>query len=246
MISVCIPTYNGEKFIKEQIQSILVQLEEHDEIIISDDASTDNTLLIIREFHDKRIRIIHHKKSPVSKDFRYMYTTENLENALLNARGDYIYLADQDDVWEPDKIIITQASLQNHLLICSDCKIIDENGALLHSSYFQWNNSGSGVMKNLLKSSYLGCCMAFKKELLSLILPISKFKVPHDIWIGLIAELHGSIYFDKHKLVSYRRHEHNLSPSGGTSTNSLFFKLKYRWILLWSLSNRIIKLKLNK
>ncbi|WP_432712686.1 glycosyltransferase [Pedobacter sp.] len=243
MISVCIPTYNGEKFITEQLISILRQLADNDEIIISDDNSTDKTLEKIEAIGDSRIKIFHHHKSRSVLKYRYMYATLNLENALMQAKGDYIYLSDQDDIWAPGKVKLTQQFLQHHLLVCSDCEIIDAEGNTLVQSYFEWNNSKKGIVKNMIKNSYLGCCMAFKRELLGKVLPISKFNVPHDIWIGLIAEYYGSVYFDQNKQVNYRRHDNNLSPSGGSSINGLYFKISYRLILLSSFLLRIFKLK---
>ena len=104
MISVCVATYNGEKFIREQIESILCQLSSDDEIIVSDDGSTDGTIVIINCIGDKRIRIIEgpRKHSP----------TFNFENALKEAKGDYIFLADQDDVWKTNKVEVCMKWLQ--------------------------------------------------------------------------------------------------------------------------------------
>lgn len=97
MISVCIATYNGEKFIKQQLTSILEQLAPADEIIVSDDNSKDNTRNIIEELNDGRIKIIDGPgmSSP----------TKNFEQALKHAKGDYIFLADQDDVWKRAKFL---------------------------------------------------------------------------------------------------------------------------------------------
>ena len=96
MNSVCIATYNGEKFIEEQIRSILLQLDSHDEIVISDDHSTDKTIQIIKSINDDRIKIIYNKNN---KGY-----TNNFENAISKASGDFIYLSDQDDVWKPTKV----------------------------------------------------------------------------------------------------------------------------------------------
>lgn len=91
MISVCMPTYNGEKFIRIQLESILSQLGNDDEIVISDDSSTDKTVEITKSFNDSRIHLLENNTfhSPIY----------NLENALKNAKGDFIFLSDQDDEW---------------------------------------------------------------------------------------------------------------------------------------------------
>ena len=98
-VSVCIPTYNGAKYIKEQLDSILSQLGESDEVIISDDSSSDATLDIIKALNDSRIVILEGGKfrSPIF----------NVENAMKHSSGSFIFLSDQDDVWLPNKIDLT-------------------------------------------------------------------------------------------------------------------------------------------
>ena len=103
MISVCMATYNGEKYIELQLRSILPQLSEDDEVIVSDDASTDQTLDVVRRLNDNRIKIVHHET-----DHGY---TRNFENALKYAKGDYIFLSDQDDEWLPEKVQVTLQAL---------------------------------------------------------------------------------------------------------------------------------------
>ena len=97
MISVCIATYNGAEYLREQVESILSQLEEEDEIVVSDDSSTDTTIEILQSFGDRRIKIF---KNP-AKGF-----VRNFENALRQAQGDFIFLSDQDDVWLPNKVAV--------------------------------------------------------------------------------------------------------------------------------------------
>jgi glycosyltransferase involved in cell wall biosynthesis len=238
MISVCIPTYNGDKFIWEQLNSILRQLGANDEVVISDDGSTDDTLGVIAAFNDSRIKVYHNSRTTARQKYRFMYTTLNVENSLNYAQGDVIFLADQDDIWLENKVCLLLEQLQSNDLVTSDCTIIDEQGDMINSSYFTLIGAAPGLLKNLKVNSYLGCCMAFRKELLNHILPISKYQVPHDIWIGLLAEIYGTVSFVPVPLVAYRRHGRNVSPSGGISGNSLYFKVAYRFILLFSLLKR--------
>lgn len=106
MISVCMATYNGGRFIKEQIDSILPQLSQYDELIVSDDGSTDRTLEIIASYKDERIKVFHHQKTgnKYYPTLKVCYSTNNFENALKQAKGDYIFLCDQDDIWEKNKV----------------------------------------------------------------------------------------------------------------------------------------------
>jgi glycosyltransferase involved in cell wall biosynthesis len=233
MISVCIATYNGGKYIKEQIDSILLQLGRKDEIIISDDSSTDDTLSIIKSYNDPRIKIFFNKSthSPIF----------NFENAIRNAKGSYIFLADQDDIWLPNKINNTVDLLKQYDLVVSDCKVVDQNLNVLEESFFYKRNSGTGFCKNLFKNTYLGCCMAFRKEILCYILPFPKRIAMHDIWIGLSVELNGSSYFMHEPLILYRRHENNVSFGGWNSKFLFSHKIKYRMEMLFEVLIRYYK-----
>lgn len=238
MISVCIPTYNGEKFIKEQIYSILVQLGSEDEIIISDDQSTDRTLLLIYEINDPRIKIVKH--NPAKSRFKFNLTSRNVENALNHAKGEIIFLADQDDIWMEDKVVETVPLLQKFDLVLHDCEVVDQNGVVINKSYFDKIAARKGIIKNLCKNSYLGCCMAFRSSLIEKVLPLPIGEVPHDIWIGLLAEYYGNVKFCEHKLVKYRRHSENLSFSAEKSENKFKYKLHYRMIILREFIKKIL------
>jgi len=232
MISICITTYNGEKYIKAQLDSIIPQISAEDEIIISDDGSTDKTLQIIENIGDKRIKVFHHKNDNTFPDFSFYKITKNFENALQNAIGDIIFLSDQDDIWLPNKVNTVKLKIKDNWLLLHDCVIINENKGVIENSYFYKNNSKSGLINNIINSSYLGCCMTLKRELLAISLPFPENPVPHDVWIGLIAESKKKVIFIEDKLVLYRRHENNMSTSGEQSGFSLKMKLTYRYILV--------------
>jgi glycosyltransferase involved in cell wall biosynthesis len=122
-------TYNGEKYISKQVESILVQLSEADELIISDDGSIDATLAIIKAFNDPRVKIFRniHKSGPVG----------NFENALKNAKGEYIFLADQDDIWLSEKLNRHLSFHSQYDLVISDAEVVDESGNVIHPSFFK-------------------------------------------------------------------------------------------------------------
>lgn len=237
-ISVCIATYNGGKFIRQQLDSILKQLETDDEIIISDDSSSDMTLEIIKLYNDSRIKILAGNtfRSPIF----------NLENALKQAKGDYIFLADQDDIWDDNKIEITLSYLKEYNIVISDCNIINETGDEIHPSFFELNKSKAGLLHNFIKNSYLGCCMAFDRKMLEAILPFPENIAMHDIWIGIISELIGNPIFISNKLISYRRHSLNFSPTSQSSSFSLWYKIGYRLQFLYYAILRYLKIKFNE
>lgn len=231
MISVCIPTYNGEKFIKEQLDSILPQLLDEDEVIISDDSSTDNTINIIKSYNDKRILIFENNnfKSPIY----------NLENALLKAKGDYIFLSDQDDIWLSNKVEIVMNNLRDYSCVISDAYVVNEKKEIICNSFFMINKTKYGKIYNVLKNGYLGCCMAFTKEIKDLSIPFPKKLPMHDIWIGNVAAFHKSVQFINEKLIYYRRHGLNLSSTSEKSNINIFKKLIYRLSILLNLTQRV-------
>lgn len=239
MISVCMTTYNGERFIKDQIDSIRCQLSADDEIIVSDDGSTDDTLKILEHLSDDRIKIFHHRHQYTSK-YKFNLTSRNVSNALEKAKGEIIFLADQDDIWMPNKVNICIKKLIQSDLILHDCEVVDQDAHILHHSYFELNRSKKGLIHNLIKNSYLGCCMAMKKSVIDFALPFPDQEVPHDIWIGLLAEKKFEVSFLPDKLIRYRRHGENLSASSEKSSNSMAFKLNYRFIILKEYFKRIM------
>lgn len=234
-ISVCIATYNGEKYIKEQLESILSQIGENDEVIISDDSSTDNTVEIINSFNDCRIKIY---KNTKEKGY-----TRNFENALEKANGDVIFLSDQDDVWVENKVNKMIKILEKYDFAVSDNYIVNENLEVISKSHFEVYKTSKGFIRNLLLPRYVGACMAFKKNVLqkSLPFPNNAKLSAHDYWISLIAEMYFKCYKLDEQLLLYRRHGANASSGGEKSKNSLSHKLKVRIYTLINLLKRVYK-----
>ncbi len=211
-VSVCMTTHNGALFLREQLDSILVQLKENDELIISDDGSSDNTLEILQSYNH-RIKILPPKK--------FNDPIKNFEYALINSTGEIIFLADQDDVWYPGKIKAMTNALSGCDLVVCDCRLVDENLIVIAPSFFESNKSNQGLLNNFIKSSFVGCCMAFHRKVLSKALPFPKAISMHDQWIGLIAQKYFKVKFVPQILVDHRRHSKNYSTTGGRSKNSL-------------------------
>lgn len=226
MVSVCMAVKNGELFIKEQVDSILPQLTLNDEFIISNDHSDDGTVEIIKSYHDNRIKIINNKGHGV---------VDNFENALQQARGNQIFLADQDDIWVPHKIQSMSKLLERYDVVVCDCSIVDANLKPESTSFFQINNSNKGLFKNIVQNSYVGCCMAFNRIVLNKILPFPRHLPMHDIWIGLVAELHYSVFFLPEQLVLHRRHSSNASSTSQHSSRTLLEKVSGRISLVRNL-----------
>jgi glycosyltransferase involved in cell wall biosynthesis len=233
-ISVCMTTSNGGAYVKAQIESVLVQLKENDELIICDDVSTDNTLAIIRSFCDDS-RII------LQQNTKRLGVIQNFEQALELATGEYIFLCDQDDIWLEHKTERMIGELRDSILTVSDCMVVDADLKELQKSFFAIRGSGPGVIKNIHKNGFLGCCMAFRKELLPCILPIPSSVPMHDMWIGLVAETTGKVSFINEPLSLYRRHGKNASPTAENSRFNLSQKIKFRLTLSFLLIGRYFR-----
>lgn len=232
--TICMATYNGEKYIKEQLESILLQINENDEIIISDDGSTDNTLAIINGIGDKRIKLYINEKE---KGY-----TKNFENALEKANGDIIFLSDQDDVWIRNKVEIMTKQLNFYDFVVSDCYMTDEKLNVICDSHFKKYHTKSGFINNLLFPRYVGSCMAFNRKVLKKCLPFPKNQkyTPHDYWISLISELCFRTKKLDEKLMYYRRHDKNASSGGEKSKNSLLVKILIRIYTLLNIIKRVV------
>lgn len=233
MISVCMATFQGEAFIGQQLTSILSQLGAEDEIIVSDDGSSDDTAGIVNRINDPRI--------VWAGTTGGLGVVRNFERALIQARGEYIFLADQDDIWLPGKVEACLLALSEYTLVVTDCKVVDASLKEIEPSFFFLRRSGPGFMKNLMVNSYLGCCIAFRRELLDRALPIPHNTPMHDIWLGLLAELKGGTYFLPFPYLLYRRHAATASQSSGKSQFSLYRKILFRLILLWNILSKILQ-----
>ena len=233
-ISLCMAVYNGEKFIEKQLKSILKQTIVPNEIIISDDGSTDNTVNLIKATLPTAKIIINPSKGIVS----------NFENALKHSTGKYIFLSDQDDEWQQNKIEKIMPLFAQYPLIIHDAEIIDESSqSITTDSFFQLRNSKSGIINNLIKSTYLGCCMAFTRTVLEKALPFPKNIEMHDRWLGLIGEISGGAYFYPEKLIGYRRHGKNASGGFNKSKYGKLKQLSIRTYMAKELIKRYLSTK---
>lgn len=228
MNTVCVATYNGERYIEQQLRSILTQIAPEDEVIVSDDGSTDNTLSIVDSIGDKRIRIRHSNAH---------YFRANFEQAMAEAKGDIIFLSDQDDVWLPGKYERCVRELQEVDLVCTNSQMTDAELNITEPNFFSVYHSGPGILKNIMTSTYYGACMAFRRTLLPYALPIPKIReFGHDIWLGLVAEMVGSVRFIDTPYLLYRRHENtstNTTDILHRSNRPLWRKIYSRVVLLY-------------
>jgi glycosyltransferase involved in cell wall biosynthesis len=231
-ISVCMATRNGERYIYRQLASIVDQLEEDDEVIISDDSSTDRTIEIIEGFGDERIRLL--------RNNTFFSPVHNFENALKKASGEIIVLADQDDIWLDNKIAVVRERLADKVgriyTIMMDGNIINDDGELQEGTLFEKVRAGKGILKNIYDNCYTGCSMAFTRDLLQVALPFPRKLPMHDMWLGLLSEMFGEVGFVEIKTINYRKHSDSLTDF--RRRFQPLTQIKRRFFLTWNLVRR--------
>ena len=239
MISVAMCTFNGEKYIKEQIESIINQSLVPDEIVICDDCSKDNTVDIIKEtlanWSGKANLIINEHSLGYRKNF---------EKAISLCKGDIIFLSDQDDVWNRYKVEIMVATLKNSndvILAFHDVEIVDENLNLIKKSFwkllkFDYKKFLRNDFRRIFESNVVqGSACVIKKELFNYARPFPEVAI-HDEWLGLVALAKGKVVPVNKLLAKYRQSNSNAI---GAETISLLKRVK---ILMSNRHNQNIKL----
>lgn len=237
MISVCMATFNGAKYVVEQCTSILDELGECDELIIQDDASSDDTVAKILDIKDPRIFLEVNKSN-----LGYVL---NFEKVLSKARGELIFLADQDDIWTKGKVASCVEDLDIYDVVISNALVVGDArdpGKEYFTQKFVRSNQYIKRLICFFRPRYLGSCMAFRKTALDFMLPFPKQInfVPHDFWLGTYSILFLNVKFNSDCLVLYRRHDLNVSNGGQGKGLKLHKKIKYRAYTLFFAFRRFI------
>lgn len=242
-VSVALVTYNSERYLREQIDTIIPNLGSGDEIVISDDGSTDSTQEILNGYalSDPRFKIYQIEHSGCNG---------NYENAIKHCSGDIIFLSDDDNVWAGDKVAIVKKAFESDPrigLVMHDCEVCDADLNVIAPSFFKLRNAKPGLWRNIMKVSYGGSLFAFRKELLNYILPFPKrMPVFYDEWIGTMASKHSKVVFVPQVLSKWRRHSGTQSTgyvsSEGKATTKKTISLKGSFFRLRQrISTRMVK-----
>ena len=228
-LSVALAAYHGEAYIEAQSASILAQLGDSDELIVSDDDPGGETGAIVQRMAaaDVRIRYLAGPGQGVVKNF---------EHALAHCTGDVIFLSDQDDVWLPGKVAAVTAAIAGGAdLVLHDAKVTDADLQVIAPSYFAAHGCTRSFLRTLLRNTYVGCCMAFTRQVLTESTPFPGDIPMHDWWIALCALRRGrSVALLPEPLLLWRRHGDNVT--GGRTP--LTAKLRWRLTLLRALAKR--------
>ncbi len=230
-VSVCLATYRGAEWVTEQLESILVQLGPEDEVVVVDDASPDDTVARVRAVADPRIRLLTR-----TENRGYVRT---FEEAMTQARGDVLLLADQDDVWVPGRVTAMVGAL-------ADADVVATNLATLggpdriRGPYGQadWHlraASSGHRLRNVLgvligNMPYYGCAMGVRRSALATVLPFPPLLTEsHDLWLALYGNLDGRMRHLELRSVRRRYHADNASPD---KPRGVVMALRSRWMLV--------------
>ncbi|HEY3284272.1 MAG TPA: glycosyltransferase [Armatimonadota bacterium] len=231
-ISVCMAAYNGGDHILTQVGSILKQLGPHDELIVVDDCSRDDTVAALRSLHDPRIRLV---CQSVNKG-----VVSTFNKALALATGEVVFLSDQDDLWMDHKVeAVLEIFRTKPVDVVVHDAVVMEGQQVVAPSLFAMRHSGPGALKNLVSNTCVGCCMAFRTEVLRSLLPVPVRRgVMHDSWIGILGAAYGFRFqFLPVPLIEFRRHGGNAST---LRTRPIFRILGDRLVLVLWLAGRYL------
>lgn len=213
-ISVAMATYNGENYIRQQIESILNQSKKVDEIIIVDDNSTDSTVDILKDLNCSKIRVYQNEKN--------LGYIDNFYKAISLTKGNCVFLADQDDIWEIDKVEKTLSVLlasEKNMAVCTGFSLIDQMGSpITNVKDYQVNNfvlqkhkETEKITLNRLAFGNVvqGCTYCLKRNVIDVYLKVHNEEVIHDYQLMLIAAAMGRVIYLNEPLIRYRLHGNN-------------------------------------
>lgn len=216
-VTVLMATFNGQEFLRQQIDSILNQTYPHFKLVIADDGSSDKTFHIIQEYAAQYPNVKFYINAS------RLGFVKNFEQLIESEEGQYFALADQDDLWDKDKLMVSMNAMLDAeskfhgspVMVHSDLRMMDESGRLISPSYSKFRgyrfNQYKDVASIISRCGVMGNTLLFNANLKQLILPFGEHVVHHDYWIAVINELFGIRVSLKEPLASYRIHHNNAS-----------------------------------
>lgn len=232
-INIILSTYNGEKYLKEQLDSILSQSFSDFKVLVRDDGSTDNTVAILKEYE----KMYPNKISLIEDDEGNLRSTRSFMKLLeYSSDCEYVMFCDQDDVWLPEKIELTLKKIIEMeeefgdipLLVHTDLVVVDESLRIINNSFFNFQKIDPyrDSFNNLLMQNVItGCTVMINKDLVQKCLPIPDGVIIHDWWAGLVASKFGKIGYLSQATIQYRQHRANVVGAKGFTMLAVFRKI---------------------
>ena len=221
--SVVMATYNGERFLLEQLESLMVQEVLPDEIVVADDCSTDGSFEIVREFASAHQEI----KWAVYSNDRNLGWKRNFKGAIARAHGEYVFLCDQDDVWLPSHVADLERCMDENTdldVITSAVELLVEEGSFVEQcAGLEKALGGTGLIshiscdKSYLNVAWPGCTYCVRRSFVKEIFPFWKDDFPHDAILYCAACIRGTLGHYDAPTLRFRRHSSNASDERSTS-----------------------------
>lgn len=210
MISIALAAYNGSKYIREQLDSILSQTYQNFELIVCDDCSTDNTWQILEEYAAKDIRI------KIFKNEKNLGFKKNFEKTVSLCSGQYIALSDQDDIWLPDHLELLLSKIDGCTIACGNAELVSDDGTSLNitsdNNYRFLYKDGNYLYMLLLRGcKFQGALMLLPSEFAKKVLPIPERIGYHDMWFAACACMENGINYSTEIISKYRVHSSNVT-----------------------------------
>ncbi len=233
-VDVVLATYNGQRYLQQQLHSLLGQTVASTRILIGDDGSSDGTLALAHQYavkHPERVRVL-------PRDQGGKGACGNFNRLLLAADAPYVFLCDQDDVWDGDKISVSLKYMQQlelvhgtdmPILVHTDLRVADQDLAVISDSFFEFQNldaRASAFKQLLVQNMVTGCTVVVNRALLNKALPIPENAIMHDWWLALVAAAFGKIGFVDRATMSYRQHGSNTVGAKGWTMAFIALRLK--------------------
>ena len=223
-VSIAMTTYNGEKYLREQIDSIITQTIQEFELIVCDDCSTDTTWNILKEYQQKDNRIW------IYRNEHNLGFKKNFEKAMKLCKGDFIALSDQDDIWMPNHLQVLLSKIGNRMMSCGNCMLIDGENHEMNVTYQQeelldsipQNTLHMAYSIILFRNPFQGASMLINRCFFDKILPIPEGVGFHDSWIAALSCFNGGFSYSDTIITNYRMHGNNITK--------VRVKRKNRWV----------------
>lgn len=212
-VQVLLSSYNGQIYIRQQLDSIFNQQGVEVYCLVRDDGSTDNTIDILYEYQNK------YQNLEVIQENNIGYKASFMKLVEMSGEFDYYAFADQDDVWKPDKLMkaieqITEAEDNSAVMYCSNCIMVDNNLNYIGMLHTKESIVPSSKVNSLVQGFAHGCTMVFNSESRDLILKYKpKQEYAYDFWIPILLMFLGNVIYDKNSYILYRQHTDNVFGS---------------------------------